>query len=260
MTYSNQNTVKSFSRQRGSLTVEAAMVLPVFLIGMVSLISLFSMLIIYMNVQQALAEEAGKLSESCMDGHNVAVSEVKEDVLSILLSSNTYFNFVKDGLDGISFDDSSLNDAEYLEIVAAYAFVPFGINMFELAEIPICQRCLIHVDNGYGRAYIGRDGDEEYVFITQDSQVYHRNRECSYLRLSVRQVKSEEVPFLRNRSGAKYYSCESCHSSLSDNKLYITTDGNRYHSRVSCPGLKRTVRAVRISEITDRRPCSRCGQ
>lgn len=255
-----RNTVnKVRSKHKGSLTVEAALVLPVYLIGMMSLISLFVMLKFYLVAQQAIVDEAQELSISCADGHNVAISDVGEDILLRIENSDASYSFVKNGESGLSFDGSRLNDTEYLEIVMTYVFCPLGINMLGLGEIPVCQRSVVHIRNGYERGYLEDEEEEEYVYITENSQVYHKNRECTYLRLSIRKVNASEVENLRNRGGAKYYSCEICHSALTDGILFITTDGNRYHNRVSCGGLKRTVRAVRMTEVTERRPCTRCG-
>lgn len=245
-------------RFSGSLTVEAAIVLPLYLIGMMTMISLIYMLKFYLVTAQAVVDVGQELAVSCVDGHNIAISEVEEQIISKINQNDTSYAFIKNGENGLLFDKSRLNDTEYLEIVVDYVFIPLGINMFGLAELPICQRSLVHIWNGYGRGYLEYD-EGEYVYITADSLVYHKNRECTYLRLSVRQVIAEEIESLRNKSGAKYYSCEICHSNLSDGILYVTSDGNRYHNRVSCGGLKRTVRAVRLQDIPERRPCSRCG-
>ena len=55
--------------------------------------------------------------------------------------------------------------------------------------------------NGY--AIPGTENDEEYVYVTEDSEVYHRSRECTHLRLSVRRVEAAEIP-------KGYHPCEKC--------------------------------------------------
>ena len=63
---------------------------------------------------------------------------------------------------------------------------------------------------------------------------------------------------LRNVYREKYHPCEICGKKASGT-VYITTDGNRYHSTLECSGLKRTVHKKELGDVGDLRPCSRCG-
>ena len=128
---------------------------------------------------------------------------------------------------------------------------------FGLLSFPLERKCLVHTRSGYESGYFP---DEEYVYITEDSEVYHRDRLCSHIRLSVRETSASLIPFLRNSDGAGYRPCRICHSSLSDGRLYITTDGDRFHNSITCSALTRTVTRIRLSEVKDRRCCSRCGR
>lgn len=101
---------------------------------------------------------------------------------------------------------------------------------------------------------------EQMVYITVTGSVYHKSRECSSLRPSVRKVSRSFVVTARNDSGAIYYPCERCiegDRALGD--VYITDYGNRYHEDATCPGLKRTIREIPLSEVRDRRACKKCG-
>ncbi len=110
----------------------------------------------------------------------------------------------------------------------------------------------------YGHQWVGyelqltdvRDG-EEYVFVTTNSEVYHRSRDCTHLKLSISSMPASTVP-------SSYRSCERCHAVLSG-MVYVTAQGDCYHSSVECSGLKRSVRAIPLSEAVMYRPCSRCG-
>lgn len=110
------------------------------------------------------------------------------------------------------------------------------------------------------RAWIGfteLEIKETYVYITPDGNVYHLYGDCTHLDLSVRSAAFSSVAFLKNEYGETYRPCELC-GKESKALVYITSDGNRYHSKRSCSGLKRTVRQIPISEVGSRSCCLRC--
>ena len=200
--------------KRGSLTIEAAVILPVFVLGLLAIVSIISMKREAMDIQEEMFCEA-------MD---TAVDEA--------------------------------SGAEYRKIDVRRELFPLT-RAFGPLSVSVERKCLVHVWNGYGRGFFP---DDETVYVTEGSEVFHRDRNCSHLKLSVREVPGSEVPALRNKSGSRYRPCGICHSSLSDGKLYITTDGDRYHNSITCSGLKRCVRAIKKSEAGSRRPCKRCGR
>lgn len=118
----------------------------------------------------------------------------------------------------------------------------------------------------YMRAWTGYDveqraegeGEEVYVYITENGSAYHTLRNCTHLTLSITLAAEKEIETLRNASGGRYSPCERCGGSGSG-IVYITKEGNRYHNTIECSGLKRTVRCVPLSEAGGRTPCGRCA-
>ena len=244
--------IRSCHKRRGSLTIEAALILPVF---MTSLLMLSSVLLVYltaMRLQAAMYTTASDLAWRIPSGEEFSSFSVRDELADIITDEDA--RFIRGGFDGIEVL-ADLDDPEYVELSVRCNLVPIGGTAF--IGIPFERNCRVHCMCGYDHGFFPED---EYVFITKDSSVYHMNRNCSHIRLDVRKTTGDVVTSLRNSSGARYKPCESCHSSLSDNVLYITTDGDRYHNSITCRGLKRTVYAVRLSEVGDRRPCSRCGR
>lgn len=41
--------------------------------------------------------------------------------------------------------------------------------------------------------------------------------------------------------------------------LFVTAYGDCYHSTLGCSGLKRTIKAVKLKDVGNLRPCSRCA-
>lgn len=103
----------------------------------------------------------------------------------------------------------------------------------------------------------GTNGDTK-VYVTAHGTVYHTDLQCTHIKLSIQSVDFASVEDLRNNGGAKYHSCEYC-GSKAGSQVYITREGNRYHSTLDCGGLKRTIKEVSLDELGDIRACSKCG-
>ena len=162
---------------------------------------------------------------------------------------------LEQGADSLQFLESSTKN-DICEIVVTYGISPLtevlGFRKFRMAN-----RYYGHLWNGY--AIPGTENDEEYVYVTEDSEVYHRSRECTHLRLSVRRVEAAEIP-------KGYHPCEKCMVQKKDaaapeeNGYYICSEGECYHRRRDCPGLKRTVYCIARKDVDGYRECSRCGR
>lgn len=48
------------------------------------------------------------------------------------------------------------------------------------------------------------------MYITETGSVYHTSLDCSYLKLSVKQICHNEVVNYRSDDGSKYYACDRC--------------------------------------------------
>ena len=75
-------------------------------------------------------------------------------------------------------------------------------------------------DSVYVRPWLGaspgrnkKDSDNQQskiVYVAENGVVYHQSESCSYLKLSIRQCRQEDIQALRNKYGAKYVQCERC--------------------------------------------------
>ena len=246
--------MKARTCKRASLTIEAALILPMFMTGLLTLVSVLFMWLVSQRIQASLLLTSEELAMKLADGSTIPLSEVEKEIAGSIPAED--LKYIENGTDGIDMSGSNIDDGEYIELVLNCNLVPLT-NRFGLIHVPCRRRCFAHKWVGYDKPYFP---NEQYVYVTEDSEVYHLDRECSHINLSVRATTAGEVTSHRNSSGGRYRPCEICHSSLADGTLYIADDGDRYHNSISCRGLKRTVRAIRISEIGDRRPCSRCGR
>lgn len=246
-------------KRKGSLSIEAALVLPVFLFMMICIISLLSLLLFQMRLKECMHEEVKIAAMESINKGFPNEAELGEKVISNISDYILKIAPIENGYEGIYFSEAG-TDREVLILSATYE-TKLYYDMFGLFHKIFTQKCVQHSWEGYlsGLRTNISDKEEEYVYITHDSEVYHLNRECSHLKLKIEAVESSMVLEKRNNSGAKYYSCEHCKSKLSDGLLYITSDGDKYHNSLSCSGLKRTVMMIPKSEIEGKRVCQRCG-
>lgn len=210
---------------KASLAVETALVLPLFFMGMVTLIS-------FMDIYRLQTEHLTKLCERAKQAGMYAYV-----------------------LEGKGPGDITLPDM--------YSYKPIG-GVIPLPAVRMHNTVKVHAWTGkeYG-AESGEPEQtepEKMVYMTDNGSVYHKNLGCSYLNLSVRQVSGSSVSGARNMYGEKYTACETCsHNQKPEGSVYITKQGNRYHNLGTCSGLKRSVRMVKESEAGDVCACSRCG-
>lgn len=258
----------------GSLTLEAAVVLPVFLIALITVLYIAKIILVQLTFIGPLYETAERLSrdaylfEEAADENGWKESMAGELLTAALSAGAAKSCFVqlvgKDwidragidgGVSGVSFFYSRLPDEDdMIDLTVHYQMrVPFSL--VSVSAVPVTQRCRIHAWVGYTPE---TENQVQKVYVTEHGTVYHLYLTCRHLKLSIREVTFLEVERLRNRSGGKYYPCELCgaqHGAL----VFITDTGNRYHASLSCSGLKRGIRELPIDEVGDLPCCSSCA-
>lgn len=172
-------------------------------------------------------------------------------------------SIIAGGMDGISaYLSDFMGEDDRIDIILTY-FIKPPIALPRESDFFILQRVSVRGWNGY-RPDTGEEegeGEEDnvYVYITENGSVYHLWEDCSYLKLSIRDVPFSNIKNLRNIYGGKYYPCELCsEEGKPTGTVYITDTGDRYHSDINCSGLKRTVLKIPLSEVGNRSLCKRC--
>ena len=126
--------------------------------------------------------------------------------------------------------------------------VPFLPGLSKMHSFEIRQKAYVGADET-----VDNDGDnnDSYVYVTDNRDVYHSTRMCTYLNLSIR---ADDVA---GAEAGGYSICEIC--GYGDEKIvYVTDYGRRYHRDIKCSGLKRTVYRVKLSEVDGLGGCVRC--
>jgi len=255
----------------GSMTVEASLVFPIFLFAVFNLLSVLDFIYLQSSMTAAL-HQTGKqlavygyaydksglqLEEYPLSSALFSYSFVKSSVESSIGMTYLEDTVLKYGSNGIHYGYSKIMEGDKIDLVALYD-VSGLFFMKGMKKIPIYSRFYGHIWNGYDvEKGLQTDAEDIYVFITKNGTVYHRNRNCTYLNPSIEAVRYEDIEKKRNKSGGIFYECERC-GGTKVTVVYITEQGNRYHTTIECSGLKRTIYSVLLSEA-GRPPCSKCG-
>lgn len=209
-------------RKRGSLTVEAALVFPVFLLGITAFLYLFFLLKLQTETGRELTDSARERAQAA------------------------YFTEV--GMD----EDSMITLQKSYRVS-----LPPGITLFH--QVSVTQTRTVRGWTGFsGRQQTVGETGEQLVYVTDYGTVYHCQLDCRYLKLSIQRASLEETQSMRNGDGGKYYPCERCWKDGSAS-VYLTQEGSRYHQSLNCPGLARGIHTVLLSETGGLPPCSACG-
>ncbi len=242
----------------GAMTVEAAFIVPLFIFAIVCLLSLFYMLGTCCQIYYAMAQTAHHASIYGYD-EDCSTSVVAAMMAGKLMSKDIPFVF--DGVTGVNIYGTSYDkESGEITLAARYKLKPlidtFGIGMDAKTVVKT-------------RAYIGGKMlteesavlDENYttVYVAENGVVYHRNRQCAYIDITLSASSTADIASQRNSQGGKYYSCELCSGNGNGGIVYITGTGNRYHSDVECSGIRRTVYEMKIDKNCPLPSCSRCG-
>ena len=215
--------------QKGSMTIEASLVIPLFLFAVICLLSLMEMLRVFMETEMKLYDTARELAVVSFTGSKKSTGDdwIRLKLIYPVSSKSTLPCFSK--------------------------------------TLLLENHVNVHIFNGYSKDQVrGEEDREQIVYITSDSGVYHTRRSCRHLSVSITEVSAGSIGSARSLDGSRYYLCPYCGSGysaedLSGMRLFVSDYGDRYHTRRNCPHLKRTVYAVALSQAGGRRPCRDCG-
>ncbi len=128
------------------------------------------------------------------------------------------------------------------------------------SDCKLITKCVVKPWTGYdvttGKT---RKDEDTIVYMTQYGTVYHRDRSCTHLSLSIQGVEISGIKEMENESGGHYSPCEYCGGNGFVTLVFVTNYGNRYHTSLSCRGLKRQIRSIPLSEVGAAAPCKKCG-
>lgn len=281
-TNKNKSTFLSSSFS-GSVTLEAAIVLPVFLLAIISLYGFF-ILFNYHNMLQNSVNNTAKtiakysyvmdrIGEIENSGEIIEKLDMDNDILSngintgyawsrILtpeIRNSTEKSNIVGGVAGLRVVSSRVDEENGNNRINVEYQMNFNIVGIRNYYIRLSNNC-------YFRTWIGEtivsdvNGNNQIVYITRSGRVYHLFQNCTYIEINLRKIKFSEIYLERNSKGNKYKKCNKCvNRSIGNNEyVYVTQKGLKYHIRKNCNGITRDAIPINILRVGNRRLCSRC--
>ena len=250
---------RTFRRRflRGSMTVEASIIIPMVFLVWVACIGWTSLVRIHTSVQEMLVETARELAIAAGTSKQLVDDMGYIYTWSQQLQMSEFEVGIVDSIYNVNVLDSRIledNDEILLK-------VNYSVRLLEgLVPLPAFKMS----NQVYARAWTGEQiadtqGNTDFsnmqVFVSEYGHVYHTDQMCSYIHLTIFHVEEKEAK--------KYEPCDKCVNYESNNgqNYYITETGEHYHKLLGCSGLKRQVDTIVMTEAQTMgyRPCSRCS-
>ena len=264
----------------GSMTLEAALVLPLFLFFIMNILFFVEVLRFQGRLTAALQQAGDQVREYAYytryavgtseggsglpSGTSFVLTEtfVRGKVNQLLGESYLKNSPLKGSISYLGSSVMSGNDL--VELHARYRVRPFiPVIAYGTYSMEACY--LGHAWVGYTpgsfqiREETAAGDDTDSVYVARTGIVYHKDPLCPYLHPDMRWVPVGQLSELRANDGSIYHPCECCHPAA-EGMVLVAPDGTRYHSDPDCTAIHKEYHEETLGEAREHlRPCPRCG-
>lgn len=258
-------------QNRGYITVEASLVVPLFLFFMLAMAEIFMILIAEAHIHQALASATDYAAQHCYleqkllekrNGTDTAsdINEINiENVVDTALVWKQFQTYIGEdfcveklitgGKKGVVITVKKEKTNKKIMLVSAVYQAKVNLPLLGTYSINLSNQIKQKAFVGFSKEEY--NNEDCYVFVTPNREAYHLRRDCTHLLLDVRRVSISLK--------GTYTPCYYCGTSKDEKYIYIAKNGEVYHNKKDCVGLKRTVRRVKRSSVEGIGACERCG-
>lgn len=249
---------------RASFTVEAALVLPIFIYAIVAFVYFLQIFLLQEYLQNAITETGyfsakyayiyeyllnyGDTKDKSNDKDKSAIESGMDAIIARAIDSSFYKiklqdyldlsvineSCIKEGYSGIhTYLSSYMEEEDAVDIIITYD-IKLPLLFIPLDKVSMVQRVRMRgwsghrveaKDSSTDDSTIDEDQQDEIVYITETGTVYHSTKECSHLKLSIHKTTFGQLESLRNESGGKYKECSLCgNSGLAGGDCVYITD------------------------------------
>ena len=244
------------SRYRSaSLTVEAAVALPLFFFSIYIFWQCFLLLFLQISVCRKVAEVA--LTSSKL-GYVERTSEEVKEIAWLYETLIWKEMLLEERADGV-FVHFEKAESGRLQGKIYYSFLCETALLPEI-RIPVvqCFSFMPYIGEYETNKQEEKEQTEKKVYVTEYGTVYHVSKSCVYLTVEVTAVHTSQVEKQRNLYGKKYSACDVCAEGTATEWVYLSLGGTKYHAKADCTTLKRIFTEKKKEEVT-LPACSRCA-
>lgn len=252
-----------FSSDSGYITVEASIVIPLFLIVMMGFALWIQVFMIEAEIQEGVTETGKYMARQIYKYEKLEDKTQLLNKFSRLAIQGKWKEYVNkdflnqsclvDGIKGVSFQNSRYDEnSDSIKIHVKYKIkimLPF-VGNYQLQMVAKTEQKSF---TGYPHS------SGEYVYVAESGKVFHTERTCPHIALSIVKAYDTEK-YASKKSG--YSACERCtkHYEGVKSYFYITKYGKKYHTSLQCSGLKRTVQKIKLEEVKGLGKCLKCQE
>ncbi len=248
----------SIFTSRGSMTLEAAIVAPIFFFAVLSLVYLLEMMAIQTTVHHALHSVGKEIAQAAYSSPIISSYGIEQHLVKNIGAGKLEKSMIVGGATGLNCSKSQSDwNTAVIDLSVQYD-LEIPILMFRIPILSKEDTLRVKGWTGYASGYQGQQ-HKEVVYVTDYGLVYHQDMSCTYLELAIRTVSAEQITDLRNQSGGKYTACGYCKGRAEETAVFYVTDyGEKYHTSLDCSRIKRNIYAVPLEEVYALGGCSKC--
>lgn len=253
---------------KAGMTVEAALVLPLFIAGTVAMLFVLQVMQLQLHIQKALYNQTMKVAgyayyltaaELSYKAEQIIEAEyIKSAVIKEVGKEYLDNSYIENGSSGIYLNLTGNPEEGLIDVALQYKVrVPF--DLLGVGGINLVSRARCHT-------WVGKNTNEasaEYrkVYVTANATVYHTQKDCTYLVSNIESCNISDINEKRNAGGGKYYACRRCceNEGAGLTTAYYTKYGERYHSSALCSNLHSSIYTMSEEDAQSKYPlCSKC--
>lgn len=242
-----------------SLTVEAALIVPMFFFIIFLLWQIFLLLMFQLKVGEQVTETIVEYSHL---GYVEQKAKQKDVDISWIYETLLWTNFPEHkNVTGRWVNCKTKEDGQVL-VEITYHFLCETV-FFPLFSVPVIQTFQFYPYFGEQDEDILEevvDTKKEMVYMTEYGRVYHMSKACAYLNVRLESILFSDVTATRNSFGQAYTECSKCAEEEKQEQVYISTGGNKYHWSLQCSAIKRTILEKTKEEVAGMSICHKCGK